>query len=254
MSVDLTGRAVLITGAGAGIGRGIALACATAGADVIVATRNMNGREVVTEIERRGGSGTWAECDVTELASVKSAIQVALGRFERLHAVIHNATSNESSKPSNLEDVSPSLWEEHVAVTVRGAYHCAVGAFSALSASRGTLLLMTSPAGIEGSATLPMYATVKGAIRGFAKSLAREWGPDYVTVNVVSPLGISPAMERAIQADPAMAERLARRVPLGTVGDPETDVGAGVVFLVSEAAHYITGQTLGIDGGHFMSN
>jgi NAD(P)-dependent dehydrogenase (short-subunit alcohol dehydrogenase family) len=209
---------------------------------------------VVAEIEQRGGSSIWAECDVTKLASVQSAVQVALDRFGRLHALIHNATSNQSSKPSNLEDVSLSLWEEHIAVSVRGAYHCAVGAYPALSASRGTLLLMTSPAGIEGSATLPMYATVKGAIRGFAKSLAREWGPDQVTVNVVSPLGLSPAMERAIEADPAMEERLARRVPLGWVGDPETDVGAGVAFLVSDAAHYITGQTLGIDGGHFMSN
>jgi 3-oxoacyl-[acyl-carrier protein] reductase len=254
VSVDLTGRAVLITGAGAGIGRGLAMACATAGADVIVATRNSNGKEVVAEIEQRGGSSIWAECDVTKLASVQSAVQVALDRFGRLHALIHNATSNQSSKPSNLEDVSLSLWEEHIAVSVRGAYHCAVGAYPALSASRGTLLLMTSPAGIEGSATLPMYATVKGAIRGFAKSLAREWGPDQVTVNVVSPLGLSPAMERAIEADPAMEERLARRVPLGWVGDPETDVGAGVAFLVSDAAHYITGQTLGIDGGHFMSN
>jgi 3-oxoacyl-[acyl-carrier protein] reductase len=254
VSIDLTGRAVLITGARAGIGRGLALACASAGADVIVATRNTNGKEVVAEIERRGQSGIWTECDVTDLASVQSAVQVALNRFSRLDAVIHNATSNQSSKPSNLEDISLDLWEDHIAVTIRGAYHCAVSAFPALSASRGTLILMTSPAGIEGSATLPLYATVKGAVRGFAKSLAREWGPDHVTVNVVSPLGTSPAMERAIEADPAMEERLARRVPLGRVGDPELDVGAGVAFLVSDSAHYITGQTLGIDGGHFMSN
>jgi NAD(P)-dependent dehydrogenase (short-subunit alcohol dehydrogenase family) len=254
VTIDLTGRVVLITGAGAGIGRGISLACATAGANVVVATRNRNGLEVVAEIERRGGSSIWTECDVTNLASVRAAVLVAIDRYEHLDAVIHNATSNQSSNPCNLEDVSPGLWEEHVAVTVRGAYHCAVAAFSELAATRGTLLLMTSPAGIEGSATLPMYATVKGAIRGFAKSLAREWGPDHVRVNVVSPLGVSPAMERAIEADPAMEERLARRVPLGRVGDPETDVGPGVAFLVSDAAHYVTGQTLGVDGGHFMSN
>jgi 3-oxoacyl-[acyl-carrier protein] reductase len=74
-----------------------------------------------------------------------------------------------------------------------------------------------------------------------------------VTVNVVSPLAFSPAMEHAIAADPAMEERLNRRVPLGRVGDPETDVGVAVAFLVGPDAGYITGQTLGIDGGHFMS-
>ena len=112
---------------------------------------------------------------------------------------------------------------------------------------------MTSPAGIEGSATLPLYATVKGALRGFAKSLAREWAPEGITVNVVSPLAFSPAMERAIAADPAMEERLSLRVPMGRVGDPKTDVGVAVAFLVGPDARFVTGQTLGIDGGHFMS-
>jgi 3-oxoacyl-[acyl-carrier protein] reductase len=74
-----------------------------------------------------------------------------------------------------------------------------------------------------------------------------------VRVNVVSPLAFSPAMEQAIAADPAMEERLNRRVPMGRVGDPEADVGVAVAFLVGSDAGYITGQTLGIDGGHFMS-
>ncbi len=119
--------------------------------------------------------------------------------------------------------------------------------------SHGTLVVMTSPAGIEGSATLPLYATMKGALRGFAKSLAREWAPHGVTVNVVSPLALSPAMVNAIVEDPDMEARLNRRVPLGRVGDPESDVGRGVAFLLSVDAGYVTGQTLGVDGGHFMS-
>ncbi|HEU5307214.1 MAG TPA: SDR family oxidoreductase, partial [Acidimicrobiia bacterium] len=108
-------------------------------------------------------------------------------------------------------------------------------------------------AGIEGSATLPVYATMKGALRGFAKSLAREWAPLGVTVNVVSPLAYSPAMVNAIAEDPEMEERLARRVPMGRLGDPEPDVGRGIAFLVSADAAFVTGQTLAIDGGHFMS-
>jgi 3-oxoacyl-[acyl-carrier protein] reductase len=184
---------------------------------------------------------------------VAATVAHAVDRTGGLHAVVHNATSNRSSEPHRLEDVTIELLDEHVAVSLRGAFHCAVAARPALESSHGTLLVMTSPAGIEGSATLPMYATMKGALRGFAKSLAREWAAVGITVNVVSPLALSPAMVNAIAEDPDMEGRLNRRVPLGRVGDPETDVGRGVAFLVSADAAYITGQTLGVDGGHFMS-
>jgi len=113
--------------------------------------------------------------------------------------------------------------------------------------------VMTSPAGMEGSMGLPAYGMVKGALRGFAKSLAREWAPDGVTVNVVSPLAMSPAMEHAVQEDPALGERLAHRVPLGRVGDAEADIGPAVAFLVGPDARYVTGQTLVVDGGRFMN-
>jgi 3-oxoacyl-[acyl-carrier protein] reductase len=249
----LRGRTVLVTGAGAGVGRGIARACAAAGAHVVVASRRENGRELVAEIEARGDHASWAQCDVTELASIEATVRDAVARTGGLHAVVHNATSNRSSQPHRLEDVDRALFDDHVGVSLRGAHHCAVASFDALRATGGTFVVMTSPAGIEGSATLPMYAMVKGALRAFAKSLAREWAPHGVTVNVVSPLAFSPAMEDAIAADPAMEERLNRRVPLGRVGDAETDVGVAVAFLVSPDAHYVTGQTLGVDGGHFMN-
>lgn len=94
---------------------------------------------------------------------------------------------------------------------------------------------------------------MKGALRGFAKSLAREWAPYGVTVNVVSPLAYSPAMAAAIKAEPAMEERLARRIPLGRIGDPERDIGAAVAFLVGPQARYVTGETFGVDGGHYTN-
>jgi 3-oxoacyl-[acyl-carrier protein] reductase len=252
-NVDLSGRTVIVTGGAAGVGRGIAVACGTAGAHVVVASRRDNGLEVVDEITARGGAASWSLCDVGEHDSVTATVTHAVERTGAVHAIVHNATSNRSSEPHRLEDVTPELWEQHASVSLRGAYHCAVAGLSALRASGGTLVVMTSPAGIEGSATLPMYATMKGALRGFAKSLAREWAAFGMTVNVVSPLAMSPAMVNAIAEDPAVEGRLNRRVPLGRVGDPETDVGRGVAFLVSADAGYITGQTLGVDGGHFMS-
>ncbi len=249
--MSLDGRTVLVTGAGGGVGRGIALASAAAGAHVVVATRGDNGQTVTGEITARGHRASWVRCDVTDRDSVTAAVSAAVSETGRLDAVVHNATSAASSQPHELAQVDEALWEQHVSVSLRGAYYCATAAFDALSERGGTLVVMTSAAGMRGSPTLPLYSMVKGALRGFAKSLAREWGPAGVTVNVVSPLAYSPAMTAAIEADPPMADRLARQVPLGRVGDPETDVGAAVAMLLGQEAGYVTGQTLGIDGGHF---
>lgn len=249
----LADRVIVITGAGGGIGRGIALACAAQGGAVVLATRRDNGKAVAEEIAARGQEALWIRCDVSDRAQVADVIQTALRQHGQVDAVIHNATSGRSSQPQRLEDVDEHALTDHCSVSLTGAFNCATEAYGPLRDRSGTLLVMTSPAGIEGSATLPMYATMKGALRGFVKSLAREWGAAGITVNAVSPLGYSPAMVRAIEADPDMETRLARRVPMGRVGDPETDVGAAVGFLVGPHARYITGQTLGIDGGHFMS-
>lgn len=251
--MNLHSLTVLVTGSGAGVGRGIALALASAGAHIVVASRSETGRDVADEITARRHRATWTRCDVTAPGEVADAVGVALSKTGRLDAVVHNATSSLSSQPHRLAEVDRSLWEEHYSVSVHGAQHCAAAAFEALKARGGTFLVMTSPAGIEGSATLPLYATMKGALRGFAKSLAREWATYGVTVNVVSPLAYSPAMTAAIEAEPAMEERLSRRVPLGRIGNPERDIGPAVAFLVGPAARYITGQTLGVDGGHFMN-
>jgi NAD(P)-dependent dehydrogenase (short-subunit alcohol dehydrogenase family) len=251
--VKLDGYTTLVTGAGGGVGRGIALALASRGAHVIIASRNETGRAVGDEIVTRGNQATWVHCDVSARSSVVGAVEAAIAATGRLDAVIHNATSNASSTPHQLADVDDSLWEEHYSVSVGGASNCASAAFSALREGGGTFLVMTSPAGIEGSATLPLYATMKGALRGFAKSLAREWAPHRITVNVISPLAYSPAMTAAIAAEPAMEERLARRIPMGRIGDPEGDIGAAVAFLVGPEARYITGQTLGVDGGHYTN-
>lgn len=251
--MSLEGHTVLVTGAGAGVGRGIAMALASDGAHVIVATRSETGLAVASEITARGDAATWARCDVTDRDAVSGAVDLAVAATGRLDAVVHNATSNASSQPHDLAGVDRSLWNDHFAVSLRGAHHCAASAFDALTKQGGTFIVMTSPAGIEGSATLPLYATMKGALRGFAKSLAREWAPYAITVNVVSPLAYSPAMTAAIAAEPAMEERLSRRIPLGRIGDPERDIGAAVAWLVGPAARFVTGQTLGIDGGHYTN-
>jgi 3-oxoacyl-[acyl-carrier protein] reductase len=250
--VKLAGRSVVITGAGRGVGRGIALACAAEGAYVVVASPGENGIATVAEIDERGESATWVQCDVTVRADVRRAIDAAVRATGGLDAVVHNATSRRSSEPVQLEDVDDQLWHDHASVSLRGSYYCAVEAYPHLVARQGRLVLMTSPAGMEGSRTLPVYGIVKAAIRGLAKSLAREWAPHGVTVATVSPLAMTPAMENAFAEDPQLEARLAEAVPMRRLGDPEADIGPVVAFLVGDGARYITGQTIVVDGGRYL--
>jgi len=243
-------RVAVITGASGGVGRGIALACAAAHWRVwIAARRAAEGEAVAREVEAAGGEGRFVACDVADADSVARAIAEITARDGRLDGLAHNATSGLSPRPTSLRDVSLADVRDHVAVSLRGAYLLARAAHAPLRASRGAYLLLTSEAGFEGKARLPVYAAVKAAQRGFARALAREWGADGIRVNCLAPLAATPAMERAFALDPAMAERVLRRNPLGALGDAATDVGAAARFLLSDDARYVTGHTLMADGG-----
>jgi len=122
-----------------------------------------------------------------------------------------------------------------------------------LQKTKGAYLLMSSPAGIEGSERAPFYSAVKAAQRGFVRALAREWGPQGIRVNSVAPLAISPALENLKNTDPERVRRIEGLVPLGWLGDPTNDIGPPSVFLCSEEARYVTGQTLVVSGGRFTS-
>jgi 3-oxoacyl-[acyl-carrier protein] reductase len=244
---------VLVTGGGAGIGRAVCLACARAGAAVVVTGPGDNAELTAATVRHEGGRAVWARTDVAVARQVEAAVQVAVDRFGGLDAVVHNATSRRSSAAVSIDALDNDAWTDHVAVSLRGAYHCARFALPHLQRRRGRLVLMTSPAAMEGSVALPAYAAVKGAVRGLARSLAVEWGPLGVGVVCVSPLARTPALERAYRENPELEARLARLVPLGRVGDADTDVAPAVVFLLGDGARYITGQTLVVDGGRFTA-
>jgi NAD(P)-dependent dehydrogenase (short-subunit alcohol dehydrogenase family) len=243
---DLDGRTVLVTGGGAGIGRAVAIGAAKAGAKVIVAAPHDNGAETV---ELAGPAAEWVRCDVT----VSADVEAAFARADVVHGVVHNATSHLSNVPAVLTDVTADEWREHADVSLLGAYHCAREALPRLPAGGGRFVVMTSPAGMEGSPMNPLYGVVKGGLRGFAKSLAREWAPLGHTVTAVSPLAATGALTEAFRNDPSLERRLTAKVPLGWFGDPERDIAPPVLFLLSDAARYITGQTLVVDGGRFMN-
>jgi NAD(P)-dependent dehydrogenase (short-subunit alcohol dehydrogenase family) len=247
---SLAGRAVVVTGASGGVGRGIAVACALAGAGVVVAARRrVAGEAVVAEIGRRGGVARFVRCDVTRRTDVEAAVGVAVEEYGGLDAMIHNATSDRSSEPVDLENADLSLWEEHASVAVRGSRYCAQVAYPWLRERRGTVILVTSPAGVEGSEQRAFYATGKAAQRGIVAGLAHEWGPDGIRVNGLAPLAVTPALADAFARDPLLADRLAAAVPLRRLGDCERDIGPAAVFLCGAGARYVTGHILAVTGG-----
>ena len=249
----LEGRTALVTGAGGGVGRGIALAFGRAGAAVVIAARRaVTGDETAALIEDAGGRALSVQCDVTDRGAVHAAVDAAVGRFGGLDVVVHNATSGRSNEFAALEDVDDELWDDVLDVAVRGTRLCAQAAYPHLRRRPGAFIVLTSAAGIEGSANLPQYAAAKGAQRGLAKSLAREWGPDGIRVNCIAPVAETPALTEYFETSPAARDRVLGRAALGRVGDPERDIGAAAVFLAGDAGGFVTGQTLVVDGGSFI--
>jgi 3-oxoacyl-[acyl-carrier protein] reductase len=247
----LESRTAIVTGAGQGVGRGIALALAAAGANVVVAARRAEtGEPVAQEIRDRGHTGVCIRTDVTVRDDVAACVDATVARFGGLDVMVHNAYS--PSGPHDVADAGDEHWQPNSRTAVWASFWCAQLAYPHLrAAGRGRLILLSSPAGIEGSASLPFYAAVKAAQRGLAKALAREWGPDGVTVNCIAPVAASPALVGALDAVPELRGRIEARTPLGRIGDPERDIGGVAVFLASDAAGYLTGQTLVCDGGSF---
>ncbi|MER3453500.1 MAG: short-chain dehydrogenase, partial [Acidimicrobiia bacterium] len=209
------------------------------------------GEPVAAEIVERGGTGVCIETDVTVRASVEACVDRTVERFGGLEIMVHNAFSG--GRPHRLEELDLTVWEECSRTAVWASLHCAQAAFPYLRTAgpRGRLILVTSPSGVEGSVNIPAYSAVKAAQRAMAKSLAREWGRFGITVNCMAPVAETPSLVAALARDPDLRQRIEARTALGRIGDPERDIGAVAVFLASDAAGYVTGQTIVCDGGSF---
>ena len=233
------------------MGRGIALALAEAGAAVVVAARRAEtGDPVAAEVRERGVAGICIETDVADRAAVDATVARTVAELGRLDIMIHNAIKAPS--PHRVESVGIEQWEELSTVTVWGSLYCARSAYPHLKASgHGRLDDADVAGGCGGQRRAPALRTGEGGAAGHGQEPRPRWGPDGITVNCIGPVAVTPTLEKAFAENPELRGRIEARTPLRRLGDPEQDIGGVAAFLASDAAGYVTGQTIICDGGSF---
>jgi 3-oxoacyl-[acyl-carrier protein] reductase len=245
---DLKGRVTLVTGASRGIGRAIALHLAEQGSDLILAARNVETlNRVAEECATRGVRAQGVAIDVGDGGSVRDGVAKALNDFGRVDHLINNAgiTADSLLLRMKRED-----WDRVLHVNLTGAYEVTRAILpSMIKARYGRIVNITSVVALMGNPGQPNYCAAKAGLIGFTKSLAREVASRQVTVNAVAPGYIDTEMTRGMGQ--AARDKMSGLIPLGRLGEP-TDVAAGVAFLLSPGAAYITGEVLNISGGLYM--
>jgi 3-oxoacyl-[acyl-carrier protein] reductase len=248
MDLSLAGKAALVTGASRGIGRAIALALGGAGARVIAAARSLEAASgTADEIVSRGGSARAIVLDIADERSVETAMAEALREHATIPLLVNNAgiTRDNLLMRMNKED-----WNQVIDTNLSGIYRiCRSLVPSMVKARYGRIVNVTSVVARSGNPGQANYAAAKAGIEGFTRSLARELGSRNITVNCVAPGFIDTDMTAKLSE--AQREALLAQVPLKRLGRPD-EVAAGVTYLLSDQAAYVTGTTLDINGGMYM--
>jgi NAD(P)-dependent dehydrogenase (short-subunit alcohol dehydrogenase family) len=246
---SLQGRTALITGGSSGVGRGIALAMADKGAAIAVAGRRLERLEAtVAEIEGRGAKAVAIQCDVNASDDIIRTVDTATTALGHLDVLVHSAQSFNYGPIRKLtaEDFDES-WRTGPLAAVR----LMQAAYPALRESKGLIVNVASGAGISAPPSMAAYAMAKEAMRALTRVAAVEWGRHGIRALVLCPFtqtdGLSTFEDKmGLSRD----TDLLPDVPVGRIGDPETDVGRVVAFLASDDASYLTGSTLMVDGGY----
>jgi NAD(P)-dependent dehydrogenase (short-subunit alcohol dehydrogenase family) len=246
-SFNLEGKTALVTGAGKGIGRALAIGLAEAGADVaIVARTEADLQEVAAEIRKTGRKAYITVADVTDRSQVEQAVAGVVAQAGRLDILVNNAGMNIRTPALEVTDEE---WDKIMQTNLKSAFMMSQSAGRYMKeAGGGRIINVASVAGHIALRTGVVYGATKAAMIQMTKVLALEWGKHNILVNGIGPWYFrTPLTEKMLQNEEFVQEVLSR-TPLRRIGDLQDLVGP-VVFLSSEAANYITGQTLLVDGG-----
>ncbi len=246
---DLSGKVAIVTGGSRGIGRSVAEALAGQGAHVVLTyvRGEEEARKVVEGVAARGGKAEALQMDVADMKATEEAIAAAAKRLGRLDVLVANAGI---AADNLLLRVKEEEIDRVLAVNLKGAIACARAATRVMMRARsGRVVFLSSVVGEMGNAGQAVYAASKAGLLGLARTLAREYASRGITVNAVAPGFIDTDMTTAIAGD--MKVKMLESIPLGRTGRPE-EVAAAIVFLCSDEAGYVTGQTLRVNGGMYV--
>jgi 3-oxoacyl-[acyl-carrier protein] reductase len=249
MQITLSDRVAIVTGGSRGIGRAISLALAGAGATVVVNYRGNTAaaEETLAAIAAMGGKAIAIQADVANSDDVKRLFSEVNTAYGRIDSLVNNAGITRDTLMMRMKDED---WDAVIDTNLKSQFLTTKAAISPMVRARsGRIINITSVVGLMGNAGQANYAAAKAGIIGFTKSVAREIGSRSVTVNAVAPGFIDTELTAVLSED--MREGLKKQIPLGRLGSPE-DVAGLVVFLASDQASYITGQTFNCDGGMVM--
>jgi len=245
----LAGRAAIITGGADGIGRGMAVRFANEGAALLVADFNeAKGRETVAELRSRGGRAEFLRCDVTQRDDLIAAVSTCVDKFGSIDILVNNAYRGQGL--GRIENKSDAVFADGMNVCLYAAKWSMEAAFPHMRTRNwGRIINFCSLNGVNAHMGTAEYNVGKEALRAYTRSAAREWARYGICANVICPAAASSSFKQFAAMQPEIAAAAAAANPMGRMGDPERDIAGVALFLASEDARYLTGNTLFVDGG-----
>lgn len=245
---DMSGKVALITGSTRGIGRAIAEEMGKAGAKVVISSRKARAcDEVAAELAAQGLETLAVPCHVGEKDQLQNLVDRTLEKWGRIDVLVANAATNPVYGP--LSELTDEAYDKIMNTNVRGTFWLCNMVLPLMAQNGGgSVILLSSIAGLRASTNIGAYGVSKAAEAGLARNLAAEWGPKNIRVNAIAPGLVKTDFARALWEDPVRLERAQNATPLRRIGEPE-DIAGVALFLASDASAYVTGHILVADGG-----